>query len=92
MEYNDYQLRHAAGRYWLLNVKQRGLDYIRPLCLNECGAYLWKMLCEGLDKITIADRLCDEFGLERGDALKDVEDFLEQLNKSCSVNSSVPEI
>lgn len=86
MEYSDYQLRYAAGMYWLLNVKQRGFDYIRPLCLNESGAYLWQMLCEGMDKMKIADRLCNEFGLECEEALKDVEDFLEQLKKFCSVN------
>lgn len=81
VEYSNYQLRYAAGVYWLVNVKQRGLDYIKPLGLNEGGAYLWRLLCEGNDKAMIADRLCGEFGLERADAVKDVEDFLEQLNK-----------
>lgn len=72
--------------YWLLNIRQRGLDYIRPICLNECGAHLWQMLSDGIDKSKIADKLCEEFGLEHEDALKDVEDFLEQINNYCSAD------
>lgn len=72
--------------YWLLNIRQRGLDYIRPICLNECGAHLWRMLSDGFDKSAIADKLCEEFGLEHEDALKDVEDFLEQINNYCSAD------
>lgn len=86
MEYGDYQLRYAAGMYWLLNTKQRGLHYIRPLSFNECGAHLWRMLSEGADKAQIADRLCEEYGLERAEASRDVEDFLKQLDASCSAN------
>ncbi len=86
MEYSDYQLRYAAGTYWLLNTKQRGLNYIRPLSLNDCGAYLWRMLSEGNDKAKIVDKLCEEYGLKREEALGDVEDFLKLLNKYCSAN------
>lgn len=86
MEYGDYQLRYAAGMYWLLNTKQRGFNYIKPLSLNECGAHLWQMLSEGADNTEIVNRLCEEYGLERGDALRDVEDFLKQLNAYCTAN------
>ena len=81
MEYGDYQLRYAAGTYWLLNIKQRGLDYVKPLSLNECGAHIWRMSAEGADKSQIADWLCKEYGLERNEAVGDVEDFLKQLNE-----------
>lgn len=37
-----YQLRHAAGRYWLLDMQQEGLDYRKPVVLNECAAFIWK--------------------------------------------------
>ncbi len=80
MEYGDYQLRYAAGIYWLLNMKQRGFSYIRPLSLNECGAYLWRMLSEGAGQAEIVTRLCEEYGLAREEALRDVEAFLKELN------------
>ncbi len=86
MEYGDYQLRYAAGMYWLLNTKQRGLRYIRPLSFNECGTHLWRMLCEGADKAQIVNRLCEEYGLGHEAALKDVEDFLKQLDAYCAAN------
>lgn len=81
MEYGDYQLRYAAGTYWLLNMRQRGTDYVKPLALNASGADLWRMLRDGFDKAAIADRLCGEYGLEREAALKDVEEFSEQLRQ-----------
>ncbi len=84
MEYGDYQLRYAAGMYWLLNTKQRGLHYIRPLSLNECGAHLWQMLSAGADKPELVNSLCAEYGLERAEALSDVEDFIKQLNAYCA--------
>lgn len=85
MEYGDYRLRYAAGMYWLLNIRQNGLDYVKPLCLNECGAQIWQMLRDGLDNNAIADRLCEKYGLEHEEALKDIEDFAEQIEKRCSV-------
>ena len=33
-----YQLRQAAGAYWLLDMEQ-GEQYKKPFMLNECGAY-----------------------------------------------------
>ena len=35
-----YQLRHAAGRYWLLDMQQEGLVYHKPIELNECAAFI----------------------------------------------------
>lgn len=86
MQYGDYQLRYAAGMYWLLNTKQRGLHYIRPLSLNECGAHLWRLLSAGADKAELVNSLCAQYGLERSEALRDVEGFLEQLDACCAAN------
>jgi len=86
MEYGDYQLRYAAGMYWLLNTKQQGLHYVRPIPLNECGAHLWQMLSEGADQMEIVNRLCGEYGLERAEALRDVESFIAQLHACCAAN------
>ena len=33
-----YQLRYAAGIYWLLDMSQPGYPYRKPLPLNEMGA------------------------------------------------------
>ncbi len=86
MNCSDYQLRYAAGRYWLLNIRQRGFCYIRPLALNECGTQIWRMLRGGADRAQIADGLCEKYGLAREEALRDVESFLQQLNAHCAAD------
>lgn len=37
MQKNRYQLRCAAGKYWLLDMEQDGETYRPPLMLNESG-------------------------------------------------------
>jgi hypothetical protein len=81
MRWEDYQLRYAAGRYWLLDMRQRGSEYHRPLCFNESGAYLWELFAKGMTKEQIAAQLCEEFELEEGQALQDVEEFLTAIEK-----------
>ena len=42
-----YQLRYAAGIYWLLDMSQPGYPYRKPLPLNEMGASIWRMMEKG---------------------------------------------
>lgn len=42
MQKNKYQLRCAAGKYWLLDMEQDGEPYRPPLMLNESGAYIFR--------------------------------------------------
>lgn len=81
MKYKDYQLRHAAGMYWLLDMKQEGLTYKKPLCLNEGGAYIWERIQEGMSKEQIVQHLVAEFDLFEIDARQDVDLFYGQLQQ-----------
>ena len=36
-----YQIRQAAGMYWLLDMEQPGIPYRQPVLLNETGAAFW---------------------------------------------------
>jgi hypothetical protein len=81
MSCKDYQLRHAAGMYWLLDMRQQGKEYQRPVFLNESGAFLWELLEQGLNRDQIVNRLCQEFDTEPEDVEKDVEDFFQQLEQ-----------
>ena len=78
---NKYQLRYAAGKYWLLNMEQSGLDYKSPICLNEGAAYLWEIFEQGSTKEQIVEHLCREYGLSYDEAANDVEMFLKKLNE-----------
>ena len=74
-----YQLRYAAGLYWLVDMKQSGTSYIEPVPLNETGARIWEMLDGGIPKPEVCSRLCKEYKLLPEEAEKDVRDFITQL-------------
>ncbi len=77
-----YQMRYAAGEYWILDMEQEGLPYKKPLSVNEVGAAIWKMMERGMKQEEIADCLCREYGEEREIILEDVAAFQKMLLKS----------
>ncbi len=76
-----FQLRYAAGMYWLLDMEQTGENYRRPLSMNEVGARIWEMTARGHDRDQIVDALCKEYQAERELVEPDVESFLRQLSE-----------
>ncbi len=76
----SYQLREAAGGFWLINTEQSGLPFEQPLLLNACGAMIWKEYAAGKTRAEIAVRLQRVYGLDADEAAADVGEFLEQLN------------
>ena len=74
-----YQLRHAAGLYWLIDMDPPGGAYISPVPLNEVGAMLWRMLEGGASLEDVCARLCAEYEIPLEQARKDACDFIEQL-------------
>jgi hypothetical protein len=81
MQGKGFQLRCAAGKYWLLDMEQKGFAYQPPRCLNESGAYLFALSQKGLSREAIACRLCSEFGLGQEEARQDVDGFFSQLEE-----------
>lgn len=74
-----YQLRYAAGIYWLLDTCQDGVPYKKPLTMNEMGAAIWNMMLQGLDREQIVAALCQEYRMTWEIVLRDVEQFQTQL-------------
>lgn len=74
-----YQLRYAAGIYWLLDIDQEGVPYKKPLPLNEMGATIWEMMVQGLDKEQIVEALCRKYQVTAETVSCDVEQFRSQL-------------
>ncbi len=79
----NYQLRYAAGRYFLLDMKQSPELYRKPLQLNTTGARIFNMLAEGISEKDIVDRLYSEYQEvpDAEDIRQDVRFFIEQLEK-----------
>ena len=74
-----YQLRHAAGLYWLIDLEQPGGAYVNPIPLNDSGARLWRLIDSGASQEEICRRLCEEYGISAEQAQSDVREFIEQL-------------
>ena len=43
----NYQLRQAAGEYWLIRMDQQRFVYEKPIMLNEVGAMIWQQYMQG---------------------------------------------
>ena len=76
---SEYQLRRAAGLYWLLDMKQEGVPYKKPLPLNDGGAEIWNMLEKGMTQEEIVDSLICQYSVTKEEATQDVEQFVKQL-------------
>ena len=74
-----YQIREAAGRFWLIDMEQSAGAYCPPVGMNESGAIILKSFLETGDVKQCALKLQEEFGIEVQEAEEDAEDFLRQL-------------
>lgn len=74
-----YQLRYAAGVYWLLDMEQPGVPYKAPLSMNEVGADIFRMMARGRTKEQIVEALCEEYQAPCTIIIPDVERFQAQL-------------
>ena len=74
-----YQLRHAAGLYWLIDMEQPDKAYHSPIPLNEGGAKLWRLIDGGSSLDEICQSLCVESGISLEQARADATDFIQQL-------------
>lgn len=74
-----YQLRKAAGMYWLLDMEQEGLTGKKSVVINECGAYIWKWYQEKCTPEEIAGRLHETYGVAEEEAKADVTAFMNEL-------------
>ncbi len=74
-----YQLRAAAGGYWLLNMEQRGVPYQSPLSVNAVGAEIWNRLSAGESTAAIVENLSIQYETSKEEIQEDVLAFISQL-------------
>lgn len=79
MDKEQWQLRHAAGSYWLLDMKQGPENRKSPLSLNQAGAEIWNLFEQGLDEEAVAEQMSSRYQIDRESALEDVRGFLAGL-------------
>ena len=76
-----YQLRHAAGSYWLLDMEQKDGTNHAPVAVNETGAMILEHYFRTKDPTEVAGVLRDIYEIEFKEALQDVNDFLSQIRR-----------
>lgn len=76
-----YQLRAAAGKYWLLDMEQNADCYRAPVAMNETGAIILKSFWESGGAEGAAKVLSETYEIDLSDALSDVKEFLGQLTR-----------
>ena len=77
--FGDYQLREAAGCYWLIDMSQSGRTWQQPLRLNETGAFLLQGVYEGKTREKLAAALAAHYEMDAEELQEDVDAFLAQL-------------
>lgn len=77
-----YQLRYAAGTYWLSDTKPEGRAVPRPFELNETAAEIWKMLENKKSAEEIAVVFSEGNEEEEKEIQKDIEGFIQELRKN----------
>lgn len=78
--YGNYQLREAAGSYWLIDMTQNGKIWKKPLQLNETGAVLLQGFFKGRTPEALAGELAKEYELPVETMRADVTEFFSQLS------------
>lgn len=74
-----YQIRFAAGFYWVLDMEQEGMSYRRPVALNECGRFLFERYISGESEEAMAQALREEYEVEQPEAQEDVRSFCREM-------------
>lgn len=77
-----YQLRYAAGSYWLSDTGPDHGKIPKPFELNETAADIWKMLEEGKGTEEIAQCFTEGNEEEGKEIQKDIEKFIQELRKN----------
>lgn len=74
-----YQLRYAAGQYWLLDMEQPGVPYKRPMSMNAVGAEIWELLSKGCTIEQTTEVLMKEYLVSKEEIHEDIRQFQKQL-------------
>lgn len=76
-------LREVAGNYIVVAVGEAVKNFNGVINLNESGAFLWKILSEGVENEgQLVDALLGEYDVEKEIAERDVNAFIARLKEA----------
>ncbi|HIU48077.1 MAG TPA: PqqD family protein [Candidatus Avimonoglobus intestinipullorum] len=77
-----YILRQVAGNNIVIAVGDAAVDFNGLITINSAGAFLWNRLTEGATEEELLDAMLAEYDVDRDTAKKDIDEFLEKLQKA----------
>ena len=78
----NFALRQVAGTWVVLPLASATLNFNGMLTLNETGCMLWNLLKQGSTREALATALTDEYDVTFEQALADVDEYLNKLDKA----------
>lgn len=79
---DGFLLREVAGNYVVIATGEGAFEFNSIVTINEIGAFIWNKITEGKDADAIADAITGEYSVDRTTALKDTNDFINQLKEA----------
>ena len=78
---NNLLLRQVADTWVVLPVAEATLDFNGMMTMNETGALIWKELEKGAGMDALINAMTQEYSVSREQALADIEEFLDKLQR-----------
>lgn len=78
----NFVLREVAGTFLVVAVGDAVKTFNKVINLNETGAFLWKQLENNVTKEQLVEALTAEYKVDRQEATKDIEGFIEGLKQA----------
>lgn len=78
---HEFVLREVAGETLLVPVGTTTLSLNGMLVLNGCGRFLWERIPTVETEDELAEALLEEYEVDRETAVRDVQEFLDNLRK-----------
>lgn len=75
----EFILREIAGENILVLVGAAAVNFNGLIRINGVGRFIFDLLAEERTARELADRVCGEYDVPPETALRDVEEFLQQL-------------
>ena len=77
----DFIMREIAGEFILVPTGAAAAKFNGLITMNEVGKFIFQTLAEEHTAQEVAARITEEYSVDAGTALTDLEEFLQQLRQ-----------
>lgn len=76
-----FVLREIADTWVVIPTASQTVDFSRLLHLSDTAAFLWRQMETEISREDLLERLMKEYDVSKGEAEKDLEEFIKDLEK-----------